>query len=303
MNKLRLILTVLLIAAGSALIILLVLVKPKTPLDHTYAPAFQLLGRSTKTLDRALTRVIPVNEVDEARYGEAIAQRYESPNDKKSPEGKYLNDLMKDISGFKKKKFAYRVFVVDNAGPNAFAMPGGVIFVTRGLLSTLRSESELAAILAHEMGHIELGHCFDAVRFELLSRKIGNSPLWQLADVAVRLMLRHSFSKSQEAEADGYSYDLILNTDYTPSAVGMAFTSFLEWEKKEGRGGGRSRSSMMRDYYATHPDTKLRAEKYSEQARIWWKKNRGEKKYIGAENLKKLTAYGTKKFEKEYVKK
>ncbi len=299
----RLILAALLLMAGSALILLFVMVKPKTPLDHTFAPAFQLLGRSAKTLDRTLTRVIPVDEVDEARYGEAIARRYESRDDLKSPEGKYLNDLMNDLSRYRKKSFTYRVFILDNDAPNAFAMPGGVIMVTRGLMGALRSEAELASIMAHEMGHIELGHCLDAVKFEILSHKVGDSPLWQLADIAVNLMLRHSFSKSQEAESDGYAYDLILNTDYTPSGVGMAFQSFLDWEKKHGYSRKQTGTNILRDYFMTHPDTRLRAEKYSEQARIWWKRNRGEKKYLGVENLKKRTSYRTKKFEKEFVNK
>ena len=57
--------------------------------------------------------------------------------------------------------------------PNAFALPGGVIIVTGGLLKTLKSEAELAAVLSHEMGHIELSHCLDTVRFQLLARKDG----------------------------------------------------------------------------------------------------------------------------------
>jgi len=62
-----------------------------------------------------------------------------------------------------------------------FTLPSGVILVTKGLLETMQSESELVSILAHELGHIERGHCFDVVKYELLARKIKSEKLGELA--------------------------------------------------------------------------------------------------------------------------
>jgi predicted Zn-dependent protease len=301
MTKLRLIILAILLAAGAGLVVLLVIVKPKTPLEYTFAPAFQLLGRGTKTLDRALTRLTPVNEADEAEFGEAIAQRYETEADRTGPEGKYLNAILGELSRHARKPFKYRAFIIEG-DPNAFALPGGVIIATRGLLATVKSEAELAAILAHEMGHVELSHCFDAVRYELLSRKTGRRTLCQLADFSVNLMLRHSFSKTQEEEADRYAYDLILETEYTPSCVGDSFKSFLAWEKKAGVNTEPDRGNVVRDYFMTHPETVLRAEKFTEEARRWWRAHPGEKKYRGVKNLRLRVPAEEKRFDAEYVR-
>src|SRR5438045_17036 len=51
-------------------------------------------------------------------------------------------------------KLPWSFKVVDDASPNAFALPGGPVFVTRGLLTYLNSEAELATVLGHEMGHV-----------------------------------------------------------------------------------------------------------------------------------------------------
>ena len=54
--------------------------------------------------------------------------------------------------------------VLDNAMPKAYALPGGYVFITQGLLDTLRTEAELASVLAHEIAHVTLGHSTQALR-------------------------------------------------------------------------------------------------------------------------------------------
>lgn len=300
MTKPRVVFLALLIALGSGLTAILVILKPTTPVEYTFAPAFQLLGRGAKTMDRTLTRLVPVDSGDEAAYGDAIAARYESESDRESVDGGYLNDLIAGLSRHAKKPFRYRVFVVEGE-PNACALPGGVIIVTRGLLKAMKSEAEIIAILSHEMGHIELSHCFDTVRFQLLSQKIGKRSLGQLADFSVNLMLRHSFSKSQEEEADRYAYDLVLQTDYTPSCVGDSFQSFLSYEMKTHADTKRRKTNIFRDYFMTHPHTVHRQEKYSEEARRWWITHKGEKKYRGLKNLRLRVPASDRRFDEEYV--
>ena len=151
MKGLRLIVFIVLMTAAGGIILLFVLIRPRTPLKYTFAPAFQLLGRSTKALDRALAKMVPVDDIDEWEYGDAIAARYETDEDMKTPEGRYCNDLIEEISRQKKKEFVYRVFILPYEDPNAFALPGGVIMVTEGLFDVMKSEAELVAVLAHEM--------------------------------------------------------------------------------------------------------------------------------------------------------
>jgi Zn-dependent protease with chaperone function len=274
-----------LLAAGGALVAALVLRRVGTPLESSLAPAFELLGSPVKSLDRFVGRVVPVDALDERDLGRALRARYgslETPND---PDHLYLNDLMAHISTRSRKPFDYQVSVLSSPAPNAMALPGGGILVTSGLLATLQSESELVAVLAHELGHIELSHCLDAVKFELLARKLGTAPLGQIADLAVRILVAHSFSKAQEAEADEYAYALLLHSRYEPRGAGRAFASLLAWEERRDAGRGPSHADPFRDYFSSHPPLELRRDEFLARAGAWWRGHQEERRYVGEANL------------------
>jgi len=198
---------------------------------------------------------------------------------------------MGNIARYRKKPFEYRVFVIGNPSPNACAFPGGVILVTEGLLRTMSSEAEVASVLAHEMGHVELSHCLDTVRFQLLAQKVGSAEIGKLADMAVNILARHTYSKTQEDEADGYAWGMMLNTVYNPSALGGAFGKLLSHGDVSREAGPGSSADPLREYLMTHPHMALRWEKYSERARVWWDGNPEARKYDGKRNLKKLKAF------------
>ena len=88
-------------------------------------------------------------------------------------------------------------------------------------------DPELVAVLAHELGHIEQGHCVDAVKFRLLAEKLGERTFGQIVDFAVQMLVAHSFSKTQEDEADEYAYTAVVNGPYDPRGVGDSFRSLL----------------------------------------------------------------------------
>jgi predicted Zn-dependent protease len=289
------------LTAGVGLIWLFYVHQPKLQFEATLAPAYQLLGRAPKSINRALTRVIPIDELDEKKYGEAIALRYEHVTDKSSLEYGYLNDIMADIQHFAKKPFPYRVYVLNYSHPNASALPGGVILVTVGLLRAVKSEAELVSVLAHEMGHIELSHCFEIVRFQLLAQKMGNRSLGELADFAVNILLRHSYSKAHENEADEYAFTLILNTKYDPRGVGNSFASLLAYKnRREIAAQNRRRMDPIREYFMTHPYLELREEKFRERGRIWWLDNKSEKRYVGRTNLRNRVSLKKAEFSEEW---
>lgn len=282
MNKSRLIVLGGLLAAGIALSISLYLNKTQPALQSTLAPAFQVAGKSTAAVERALTRVIPIDELDEKEYGDAIAARYEARANKSDPDYIYVNDLMTDISHYAKKPLNYRVFIMNYNFVNAFALPGGVILVTRGLLNQMQSEAQLVAVLAHEMGHVERGHCLNAVKYELLARKLRAPTLGKLADFASSLLLRHSFGKTQEHEADEYAWELILQTQYDPRGVGGAFQQLAANAKN---GSKNQRADLFRDYFMSHPPLPLRVANFRNRADMWWRENPDQRRYMGIANI------------------
>lgn len=287
MARLRLVLLLLLFIGGGILSVQLARQKVQTPLESSLTRTYQVLGRPVQSLDRAFSRVIPVDSLDEQVYGEAIAVRYAmNPGDAATQA--YLQEILDQLAAFAKKPFSYKVFLLPHKVPNAFALPGGVILVTEGLLEILGSEAELAAVLAHEMGHIERGHCFSAVKFQLLLAKLQAPTLGKLADFAVGLMLRHAFSKTQEEEADNYAFALILQTPYDPAAVAGAFASLQAYSRRGGSIRNQRRpADPLKDYFMTHPPLDLRIEKYAQAARLWWRNHSGQSRYLGIGNLRR----------------
>jgi beta-barrel assembly-enhancing protease len=126
----------------------------------------------------------------------------------------------------------WRFAVLDNGNVNAFAAPGGYVFITRGLLDQLQTEAELAGALAHEIAHVELKHHLKAMRKEsgmklagrgaaLLMKKDGTAGdldpqrMAQVAGIARNLYAR-GLDKSDEYEADRLGALLAARAGYDP---------------------------------------------------------------------------------------
>lgn len=274
-----------LLSAGIALVIAVAVRRVGTPLRSSLAPAFQLLGTPVKAVDHLVTRVILVSDLDEREFGDVLRAQYEAQLDQKNPTIRYVNDVLAHMSQFAEKPFEYRAYLVDYGMPNAMALPGGVVLVTEGLLRTLDSEAELAAVLAHELGHIEQGHCLDAVKFRLLAEKMGSATLGEIVDFAVGVLVSHSFSKTQEDEADEYAYAALVRSRYDPLGVAWAFSSLLAYQDSVGD-GEPSRADPIRDYFRSHPPLALREAKFRARAEAWWQGHRDQLRSVGGQNLK-----------------
>jgi beta-barrel assembly-enhancing protease len=279
---------ILLLAFAFAVILLLVKLKPQTALSSTFAPAFQVMGTIPNNINTMLTKSMPIEEKDEKEFGEAIAVRFEASQDKDDPDYRYLKALVASMEKFKKKDFTYRVYTEPGV-PNAYALPGGIIVVRKEMLNLLSSESELISILAHEMGHIEWGHCMASIKFELLSKKSSLENLGKAADMATDFFARYAYSKTQEEEADQYAFDLLLQSRYDPMAMSSAFSSLHKWLETKNLREDSGIADPIRDYFLSHPPLVLRIEKYNEKAKAWRMKNPEESRYKGEMNLKKRT--------------
>lgn len=270
MNKPRIILLAIIVLFGAGLITMLFVRKIKTPYETTLAPAFQILGKTTKTIDRTFSRVIPLDSMDEAEFGKNLAKMYIECIDPNDKDYIYCNEAIKYLSQYKQKPFEYYVFISEYGSPNAFALPGGSIFVTRGLMNILKTEGELVSILAHEMGHIELSHCFDLVKNQMLSEKYAGEEFGVIADIVVNIMLNHTYSKTVENEADEYGFRIIKKSRYEPATFADAFQRLIDYEEDMGyTSDSDDHANVFRDYFMTHPPTPLRVEKFRSQADNW----------------------------------
>lgn len=296
----RVISLVVLLVVGGLLIALLLDRERRTPLHHTLAPLFALLGRPAKDVDRVLSRVLPLDDIDERTLGEALRVKGHGSWQRESPAALYLNALLPTITAGKQREFDYEVYVVEGP-PNAFALPGGIVLVTTELFRILESEAQLLSVLGHEVGHIERGHCFDAARFQMLARKLGPATLGEIADLVYAHLVSTSFSKTQESEADEYGYATLITHDYDPVQMSLAFAALLRYEQATANDRGR-RLDPFRDYISTHPPLEVRIENFRERAGRWRAQHPAQPMYVGARNLREQKPRTQASYDEEWTK-
>jgi predicted Zn-dependent protease len=157
--------------------------------------------------------------------------------------------------------------VVDDPTPNAFALPGGYIFVTRGLMTLLGSEAELAAVLGHEIGHVTARHSVNQLsRAQLAQLGLGVGAIAapekfeQLGDLAGTglglLFLKHG--RDDERQADELGFQYMLMHDYDVNEMEDVFAALEAASSLAG-------SSPVPTWLATHPGGAERIEALSER--------------------------------------
>jgi beta-barrel assembly-enhancing protease len=156
----------------------------------------------------------------------------------------------------KKNVYQYTIEIVDNKDVlNAFALPGGPVYVYTGLLKYLDSEAALAGIIGHEIAHAERRHATNRLTkyygvSVLLSLILGQNPS-QLAEIAANLFVGIAFlanSRSDEDEADKFSFEYLRDTRYYAGSVKFFF------EKLNADGLITGSGSQLETFLSTHPD-------------------------------------------------
>lgn len=166
----------------------------------------------------------------------------------------------------------YKFFVLDSPIVNAFALPGGYIYVTRGLLALSNNEAEMASVLGHEAGHITGRHSAErysrgmvtSLGAAVLSSAIGNDVASQALGVGSQLYLS-SYSRAQENQADTLGIRYLTHSGYDPHAM-SGFLSNLQAEKELQAkiNGGKNNAEVS--YFSTHPPTGDRVHKTTAEA-------------------------------------
>jgi predicted Zn-dependent protease len=152
-------------------------------------------------------------------------------------------------------QLAWEFNVVDDASINAFALPGGYIFVTRGLLTHMMNEAELASVLGHESGHVAARHSVQQMsRQQLMSLGLGLgsalSPtiaqFGQVASAGLELLFL-KYGRDDETQADALGFRYALASGYDTRVMSDVFV-MLDGDAALS-GGGR-----LPQWQSTHPD-------------------------------------------------
>lgn len=157
--------------------------------------------------------------------------------------------------------FEFRFYVVEDETINAFAIPGGAMYVNTGLLTKVRNGAELAAVMAHEMGHVTARHMAKRVNkqrgtgfvvnvfYLAVAILTGNPYLANAGGIAGQVAgqaFLSTFSRDDEREADTLGFETMTAAGWNPNGM----VTMFETLKKEGASSG-----AMPQFLATHPAT------------------------------------------------
>lgn len=158
-------------------------------------------------------------------------------------------------------QFQYHFKVVDSPEVNAFALPGGFLYVNRGLIEAANTESELAGVIGHEIGHV-VGHHGArqiskrygfAVLVDLIagddSSSLAREIAVQFATLGAGLTLL-KYGRLAEREADAFAVRCAVNAGVNPEGVARFFETLLQLHDSEPKG--------VDVWFATHPPTRAR---------------------------------------------
>ena len=146
---------------------------------------------------------------------------------------------------------------------NAFAVSGGRIIMTRGLIDTAESPDEVAGVLAHEIGHVANFHPEEQLvrlaGLQVMLSVVGGSGNGDWVTNVAALAALFRYSRGAEEEADAYARETLLNAKVNPLGFKTFFEKMIRLEKKmRGNTDQSSVLSKLGDVFSTHPDTEER---------------------------------------------
>lgn len=184
-------------------------------------------------------------------------------------------------SGLATTPGAFEVTLLNSSVNNAFAVPGGYVYVTRQLVGLMNSEAELAAVLGHEVGHVAARHSarrqaaaqrnqLGGLGIAILSSVLlgGDNPLGQqIAQGAMQgsQLLTLSFSRAQEIEADNLGVQYLTRAGYNPRSMATLLQSLAAQNTLDAQLQGRADAAMPA-WASTHPDPASRVQNALTQA-------------------------------------
>jgi len=176
----------------------------------------------------------------------------------------YVNLVGKSLASYSSRdEIEYHFAVLDADFINAYSAPGGYVFITKGAIKAMKDESELAAVLAHEIAHITEKHIVKEFKIKGkeksasagISQILGSSQsstqvlFAQAVDNAVNLLMKEGFKQKDEFESDNVALMLLAATGYDPHAMHRYLKRIKKLTAKEEKKSGQK---------PTHPPTSKR---------------------------------------------
>ncbi len=227
----------------------------------------EAINRSAEAWEKVLQQITPEQEYFIGRSVAATVLSAYKPLDDAAA-NRYVNLIGQTLAQASQKPETfggYHFLIMDSEDVNAFAAPGGLVLISRGMLRCCRNEDELAAVLAHEIGHVENQHGLRAIKMGRFSsalmtslaeagKSFGGEELAEatrafegsITDITTTLM-NSGYSRKTECQADRSAVAILSRVGYNPEAL----ISMLENMKAHLKPGGL-------DFAKTHPSPDVR---------------------------------------------
>ncbi len=208
-----------------------------------------------------------ISETDKAQGSQAHPQLMaEFGGAYKGPQAAFVERVGKRVavqSGLSNAQGDFTVTLLDSPVENAFAIPGGYVYVTRQLLALMNSEAELASVLGHEVGHVAARHAagrqrtstIGAVLAGVVGTAAGNSTLGRLAGGGARTaaqLVTLKYGRDQEYQADALGVRYIAAANYNPYAAADMLFSLDQSSGIAAQSSGTART--LPGWASTHPN-------------------------------------------------
>lgn len=240
--------------------------SPVSDSKRAYAYSWEEEKRIGKQADVQIQQQFGVYEGDVVDYVKKVGQKVLE-----------VSHMRREDTPQKYRETEFHFRVLDSPVTNAFALPGGYVYVTRGLLAHLKNEAQLAVVLGHEIGHVAARHASQRALEQQLGQiaLIGGAVAGQeflgvpagsilnLGSQAAQLLF-FSYSRDDERESDQLGVEYAAMQHYT-AADGAGFFKSLERISEQ---SGQS----LPTWASTHPDPGERAERIPELAQHWAEK-------------------------------
>ena len=251
--------------------------RSKADAPVTPAPLMHVIGAAEREATRVpmeMTRLSDDEEIDAGNRMAASHLAYMPRSDKTNDVamGVYVERIGRNLAANAHRKLPYQFHYVPQMGfVNAFALPGGHVFVGKGLIAMMTSEDELAGVIGHEIEHIDHYHCAERLQVEA---KLRHIPLGSLAMLPIELF-QAGYTKEQELEADREGIRLASKSGYSATDVTQLFT-VMEQRYRERQIGARTPQGEMSkvafatltEYFRSHPPASERIAQIEQVAAV-----------------------------------
>ena len=225
------------------------------------------IKKTSSAVGKTFESITPEQEYYIGRAVAATILKTHKPYDNKHA-NHYLNVIGQTLASASDKPETfggYHFLIMDTPEINAFAAPGGLIFVSRGLLRCCKSEDAFAAVLAHEIGHVQHEHGMQAIKKSRLTtaftviaaesaKSLGGKQLAELTSAfegaigdITSTMINSGYARKFETQADKAAVTIMERVGYNPYALKQMLSEMDKHIKSDSKGFAR-----------THPDPKIR---------------------------------------------